>query len=408
MDEMLNLENMNYDLARDVVPDWWDKLLSCMQCGTCSSSCPTAYAMDYSPRQLWQLVRLGLEAEVLTTRTFWLCTVCKSCQVRCPRGIQITDTMIALKEYAQQRGADVPEMLVNLGEMVTTDYNISGDDNSTRLIWSENLPDAPLGVKPQRSTADVVYFVGCVGSFYPRAYSIPQSMVELLDRAQVDFTVLGGDEWCCGYPLYVAGMRDRMAELARCNLEHIRAVGASRVVFSCPSCYYAMSHLYPQLADVSGLTFQHATEHLAQLVAEGRLALGPVQEAVTYHDPCDLGRKSGVYEAPRDVLRAIPGLELRELVATRENSLCCGGGGDVEIADREVTTGVATRRLGQVQATGVRTLVSACQQCKRTLQEAARSNRIRIRVLDIVELLWLSVQSADQIAESGRVVEDQD
>jgi len=404
MSEVMDLEALNYDLAQEVVPEWWRKLLSCMQCGTCSATCPTAYAMDYTPRQLWQMIRLGLEAEVLTSRTFWLCTVCKSCQVRCPRGIRLTDTMVALKEYAHRQGAEVPELLVTLGETVLQHHNISGDDNKTRLIWSQNLPDPPMGVNPLRRTAEVVYFVGCVSAFYPRAYSIPQALVQVLDRAGVAFTTLGGEELCCGYPLYVAGLGERMAELARHNLERVRGVGAKRVVFSCPSCYYAWSHLYPEMMDVSGLQFQHATEFLAEVLTGGKLPLGPVEMAVTYHDPCDLGRKSGVYDAPREVLRAIPGLELREMESSGVDGMCCGGGGDVEIADREVTVSVAARRLAQVQATGANTVVSACQQCKRTLQEGARKNRIRVRAIDVVELLWLSVQTADQIAEDEQAV----
>ena len=181
----------------------------CIQCGTCSASCPTAYAMDYTPRELWRLVNLGLVDEVLNSHTFWLCTVCKSCQVRCPRGISITDTMVALKEYAVCSGINVPEGIQALEETITTEYNISGDDNATRQIWSENLPQPPLGVRPLRRTAGVVYFVGCVGSFYPRVYSIPQSLVQILERAEVEFTTMGGDERCCGYPLYVAGMKNR-------------------------------------------------------------------------------------------------------------------------------------------------------------------------------------------------------
>jgi Fe-S oxidoreductase len=393
---VLDLTTLNRDLAQEVAPDWWRKLLSCIQCGTCSASCPTAYAMDYTPRQLWQMLRLGLEAEILTSRTFWLCTVCKSCQVRCPRDIQITDMMVALKEYAYRRGEGVPAGLMTLGETVTAHYNISGDDNVTRLIWSENLPDPPLGVSPPRRTAETVYFVGCVSSFYPRAYSIPQSLVQVLGRADVEFTTLGGEEWCCGYPLYVAGMGARMAELARHNVERVRAVGAKRVIFTCPSCYYAWSHLYPETVDVSGLEFQHATEFMAELLAEGGLALGPVEEVVTYHDPCDLGRKSGVYDAPRQVLTSIPGLELREMAMVREAALCCGGGGDVETADPDVTLGVAAQRLAQVQATGAKYVVSACQQCKRTLQEGARKNRIRVRAIDVMELLWRSVQASEE------------
>ena len=303
--------------------------------------------------------------------------------------------MIALKEYATRQGINVPTGMQMLGETVTTKYNISGDDNVNRQIWSENLPHTPLGVRPRRRRADVVYFIGCVSSFYPRVYSIPQSLAQVLERADAEFTTMGGDEWCCGYPLYVAGMGDRLADLARHNVRQVRRVEAQRVIFTCPSCYYAWTHLYPEVADVSGIQLQHATEFLAELLAGEGLPLGPVEEVVTYHDPCDLGRKSGVYDAPREVLARIPGLEFREIVANRENALCCGGGGDVEVSDPTVSSGVAGRRLAQVQATGARYVASACQQCKRTLQDGARRNKIRMRAIDIAELVWKSVEAAE-------------
>jgi Fe-S oxidoreductase len=119
-----------------------------------------------------------------------------------------------------------------------------------------------------------------------------------------------------------------------------------------------------------------------------------VEEVVTYHDPCDLGRKSGVYDAPREVLGRIPGLELREMDANRENALCCGGGGDVEMSDPAVSDGVAERRLSQVAATGARYVVSACQQCKRTLQDGAHRHQLDVRVLDLTELVWRSMNAA--------------
>jgi Fe-S oxidoreductase len=145
-----------------------------------------------------------------------------------------------------------------------------------------------------------------------------------------------------------------------------------------------------------GLEFLHATEFLAELLEGNGLALGSVEEVVTYHDPCDLGRKSGVYDAPREVLGAIPGLELREMSMNREAALCCGGGGDVETADPDVPVQVAAKRVVQVEATGAKYVASACQQCKRTLQEGARKNRIRVRAVDVVELLWRSVEAAER------------
>jgi len=392
--ESLDLTSAALDRSFLEAVDPLESLRRCIQCGTCSATCPTAYAMDYSPRQVWRMVQLGLRDEVLKSQTFWLCTTCKACQVRCPRGIDLMDAMISLKEYAFGQDVNVPEGMKTFGETITTSYNISADDNKNRQIWSQNLARIPRGVKPRRRTAEVLYFIGCVSSFYPRAYSIPQAFVQIMEQAEVEFTTLGGDEWCCGYPLHIAGMGDRMAEFARHNVQKARTAGVKKVVFTCPSCYYAWAHLYPEFVDVSGIQLQHASEFLAELLSGDELALGSVEETVTYHDPCDLGRKSGVYDAPREVLAQIPGLEFREMSASRENALCCGGGGDVEVADQDVTIGVAGQRLAQVQATGAKYVLSACQQCKRTLQEGARLNKIRVRAMDLTELVWKSIQSA--------------
>jgi heterodisulfide reductase subunit D len=392
--ETLDLTSAALDRSFLEAVDPLAKLRRCIQCGTCSATCPTAYAMDYSPRQVWRMVQLGLRDEVLNSSTFWLCTTCKACQVRCPRGIDLMDVMIALKEYAFGKDVNVPEGMKTFGDTIATSYNISADDNQNRQIWSQNLAHIPRGVKPRRRKAEVLYFIGCVSSFYPRTYSIPQAFVQIMDQAEVEFTTLGGDEWCCGYPLHIAGMGDRMAEFAQHNVRKARAVGVKKVVFTCPSCYYAWAHLYPEFVDISGIQLQHASEFLAELLASDGLSLGPVKEVVTYHDPCDLGRKSGIYDAPREVLARIPGLEFREMAASRENALCCGGGGDVEVADQDVTTGVAGRRLAQVQATGAKYVLSACQQCKRTLQEGARQNKIRVRAMDLTELVWQSMQNA--------------
>jgi heterodisulfide reductase subunit D len=392
--ETLDLTSAALDRSFLEAIDPLAKLRRCIQCGTCSATCPTAYAMDYSPRQVWRRVQLGLRDEVLNSSTFWLCTTCKACQVRCPRGIDLMDAMIALKEYAVGTDVNVPEGMKTFGDTIATSYNISADDNQNRQIWSQNLAHIPRGVKPRRRKAEVLYFIGCVSSFYPRTYSIPQALVQIMDQAEVEFTTLGGDEWCCGYPLHIAGMGERMAEFAQHNVRKARAAGVKRVVFTCPSCYYAWAHLYPEFVDVSGIQLQHASEFLAELLAGDQVTLAPVKEVVTYHDPCDLGRKSGVYDAPREVLARVPGLEFREMSASRENALCCGGGGDVEVADHDVTTGVAGRRVAQAQATGAKYVLSACQQCKRTLQEGARQNKIRVRAMDLTELVWQSMQNA--------------
>jgi heterodisulfide reductase subunit D len=394
--DVLDFSTLELDarFGEQVTPDL-EVLRTCIQCGTCSASCPTAYAMDYTPRQLWKLIQLGLKDEVVNSRTFWLCTTCKACTVRCPRGIDLTQTMLMLKEYAVRESLKVPEGIGVLRETVTTNHNISGDDNESRLIWAENLESKPEGMEAKKG-AEVLYFVGCVSAFYPQAYSIPQSMVQIFERAGVSFTTMGGQEWCCGYPLYGAGMKGLVAELAEHNLERVKELGSTKLVTTCPSCYYAWTHVYPEFVELPAqLEIQHAVEYLKQLLDQGGIELGEVERIVTYHDPCDLGRKSGIFDAPRALLNSIPGLEFREMATHGENAMCCGGGGDVEISDRQVTGEVGVLRMQQAQDTGAQVVVSACQQCKRTLLTGARQAKIRMRAMDISELVLESMRNAE-------------
>jgi len=369
-----------------------ERVIACYQCGTCSGSCPTASAMDYTPRRLLHMLRLGMAGRVLASRSIWLCTSCYSCTDRCPREIKVGETMLGLRTLAVSRGVELPANLLTLRDTVTSHHNISGDDNAARLIWSDNLPEANRAFGEKRQ-AEVVFYVGCVASFYPTVYGIPQALIQVMTRAGVDVAALGGEEWCCGYPLYSAGMPALVESMMAHNLARVREMGAKTLVTTCPSCHYTWSHLYPQWgASLAGLEILHASEFVARLMAENRIKLGAVEQVVTYHDPCDLGRKSGIFDAPRQVIAGIPGVEFREMDANREQALCCGGGGDVQIVDDSVTAAVASRRLEQAQRTGARVLLSACQQCKRTLQAAARRDRVRVRVMDLSELVWEAME----------------
>jgi Fe-S oxidoreductase len=202
---------------------------------------------------------------------------------------------------------------------------------------------------------------------------------------------MGGEEWCCGYPLYGAGMREQVAELARHNAEYARSLSPEYLVATCPSCYHTWRHIYEEFIDVDELGFElmHATQLLARLIDEGRIEFTEeIPWVVTYHDPCDLGRKGGIYDAPRKIIESIPGIQFREMASTRENSMCCGGGGDVAMTEADVTEGIAERRLAQAVDVEAKAIISSCQQCKRTLQQAARQTRTRVRVLDVTELVW--------------------
>lgn len=387
------------------------ELDGCTRCGECVSWCPTftekpeldaitplrkIEAVRRSVRGQW-----GLRALLFGTRLpqpealqahstgTYDCTLCGRCAVVCPVHIQTRELWIAMRQGLVRQGV-YPAVFDRLRETFLTSHNISGDDNAQRLIWSQNLPEIPEGVG-RKTRAEVVFFVGCVASFYPQSYTIPQNAVRVLEKAGVDYLTLGGEEWCCGFPLVIAGMGDVAVETMRHNLEAVRRTGARRLVATCPSCYHTWKHDYLRvLGEPLGFEVLHMTELLAELLADGRIPLKPLEETVTYHDPCDLGRTSGVYEAPRQVIRAIPGVTLVEMEHHHQYSLCCGGGGDVEMTDKELAAAVARRRINEAQATGAKVLLSACQQCKRTLAGAARQAKLRIRVLDVVE--WVAQQ----------------
>ncbi len=390
---VLTEEVLDRDFMSQVDPAW-QKLLTCIQCGTCSASCPTADLMDYSPRQLWELVRLGLRDVVMNSRTFWLCTQCYACTARCPRGIMTSGTMRYLREWAVAHGYNVPQTLLIMRDAVAATRNILNEDNQTRLIWSEGLEAVAAKVKETPAElAEVLVFTGCVSALYPMAYSIPQSLVQILEQAHVSYTLLGSEEWCCGYPLYGAGMKDEMIELAHHNVEKVRSLGPKILVATCSSCYYTWHHLYPEMVgDSFGFEVLHASQLLARMHQEGQIRLTELPWTVTYHDPCDLGRKSGVFDAPRAIIRSIPGMQLREMPHTMENAVCCGGGGDVAMTEPDAVERVSIQRLQEAVATGAEAIISSCQQCKRTLLQAARKTKTRVRVLDICELVWQTME----------------
>jgi heterodisulfide reductase subunit D len=383
-----------------------EEALHCVRCGLCLSACPgyrESLNETDSPRARVALVRAIKEGlleapDEAYSGAFFRCLLCGACTFTCPSGVAV-DRILELTRGEMAEQGLLPEALSDLDERIEQYRNISAEENEGRLVWSDNLPQPPSGLGKER--AETIYFVGCVSSFFPRSYNIPQSLVQIFDRAGVDYALLGGAEWCCGYPLFINGELDRARDLIEHNVEAVRNMGAERIVLSCASCYHFWKHSYPAALGEEDLGFevQHATEYLADLAESGEIELGEVRENVTYHDPCDLGRKGGVLEAPRRILRAIPELRLLEMAENRESSHCCGGGGNLESFAPEVSQAVARNRIRQAADVGARTLVSACQQCERTLFNAARAERVRIRVKDITQIVLEAMEQAEAEAE---------
>jgi len=394
---------------------YYNEAVRCIRCGLCQGVCPTfgvlrtEGAVARGKVQLAKALAEGTLAPSATMRErLFRCLDCNACVQSCPSGVKVTDLLATAKgELARARL--LPDGLAQLEATIARTRNILGEANAERLMWSEGLPE-PLslagrpspagqsltGEQPaaQPAPAEVAFFVGCSASFYPLAYGIPQAFWQLLQVAGVQTTVLGGEEWCCGFPLLGAGLVAQAQELATHNIAQVRALGVPALVTTCPSCYHTWRDVYPELAgEPLGLAVLHSTQLLEQLLAAGRLrprGLEPL--LVTYHDPCDLGRKSAVYDAPRRLLASIPGVTLVEMARSRENAMCCGGGGNLETVDAGLSTTIARQRLAQAEDVGAQVLVSACQQCKRTLFGAAKRARSRLKVLDVTELLWQAME----------------
>ncbi len=374
-----------------------DEALYCVRCGLCLSVCPgyrESLNETDSPRARVALVRAVKEGLLKAptdeySAAFFRCLLCGACTFVCPSGVAV-DRILELTRGELASLGLLPQALSSLNGRIAQYRNISAEANEGRLIWADNLPIPPAGLGKER--AEVAYFVGCVSSFFPRSYKVPQALVQIFDRAGVDYTLLGGTEWCCGYPMFIDGELDRARELIRHNVKAVQAIGAKKVVTTCPSCFHFWKHSYPSVLEVKsmkdlGLEVQHSTEFLADLLEMGSLKLRELRQNVTYHDPCDLGRKGGVIEAPRRILAQIPELRLIEMAENRASSHCCGGGGNLESFASEVSKAVARSRIHQAAEAGAGTLVSACQQCERTLANAARAERIRVRVKDITEVV---------------------
>jgi len=389
------------------------QIQACTNCQACADACPAvAGSLDGKLSAIYRLTTLG---RIMKARTwFWRklcrikestaeelrafsdtvfrCTLCGNCRQVCPVGIDLTQLWHSVRRDLVDSDA-YPGKIDMIRENLDESHNVFGEDNEERAEWVEDMPDAPdHGYIKDR--AELVYFTGCVSSFFPMAQQIPMASVKILEAARVDFTLLGEDEWCCGFPLLGAGLGGQLNGLIANNVSAVKAKGAKQVVFSCPSCFRMWQEYYPREFEIA-----HVTEFLRVLIKSGRLLLQCLDLTVTYHDPCDLGRGSGAYDAPRDIIRSIPGIRFVELADNRENCNCCGGGGNLEMIDAKLAADIAGNKIEEVRATGAQAVVTACQQCVRTMTTYAKRNKVPIEVLDITQLIHKALAGKDRIVQ---------
>lgn len=388
---------------------------ACTRCDRCTWVCPSHLAGEpLSPRGVVDETgayarakhRLGLLAfrapvpDTPKARSagdqVWLCTTCGHCQAECPSAISPMDLIREVRTARVESGADVPENLQEMLESVYKFKNPWQGAKGKRMDWAAGL-DVPPASDP--AAEGRCFYVGCTLAYDQRLQEVPRSAVAAFRAAGVPFGVLGKEEVCCSEMVRSVGEDGLFTELAEANADAFGRHGVKEIVTACPHGLHTFVNHYgrldPTMAERRAL---HVSQVLEAAVASGALKLeGRGERKVTFHDPCFLGRRGGVYDAPRNVLRAIPGVELVEMERSRERSLCCGGGGGrmwVEAGEGEK---IAEVRVREAVGTGAGMVVTACPFCFTNLDDAVKTGGYedRIVVKDLAELVAECLPAAE-------------
>jgi len=372
---------------------FWDLTL-CIKCSICYSACPAAIDERFlGPAALTANYRFAIDSrdqgcpERLKPMSdnIWLCTQCNSCTLFCPKLVGCANSIVEDHSLLVEAG-NIPKTVKDVLESVYKYHNPMGTHQSKRMEWTEGLN---VRTFPTVTNADVLFFVCCSTAYDIRNREIARTMAQIFNKMGVNYATLGTEEWCCGDHMLRLGEKGLFEELAQHNIEMFKKFGAQKIVTLSPHCYNTFKNDKPY-ADEK-LNVQHYTEFLAEAIQQGKIRFSkPVKKKVAYHDPCFLGKRNEIYDAPRQILQAINGLELVEMKRTRESSFCCGGGaGRVWTEEALQEKRPCVDRVKEALELGVDTIAVACPFCVTTLEDAVKvldvENRVVVR--DILELL---------------------
>ncbi len=370
------------DVIDIIKEDGSDSFKLCYQCGMCNTACPWSLVRNFLIRRVMHQTQLGLVD--FENEDLWLCATCKACVDRCPRGVEIIDVWRALRKVIVEVGAGkVPDSLRLVTTNISAVGNPQGEEREKRTDWAKDL-----GVKTHTKKSEVLYFPCCYQAYDSRGQQVARTTIDILKKAKVDFGMLGSEQSCCGESVRKAGSESLFRSLAESNINSFNELGVTRIITNSPHCYHTFKNEYPELGGKFEVV--HLTQYLAELLQEGRLKFTKeLNKKVTYHDSCYLGRHNGIYDEPRQLLESIPGLELVEMEKSREDSLCCGGGGGRIWEETKKGERFSDIRIEQALETGANTLATACPYCMVMFDDSAltsgKSDAIEIK--DLTEII---------------------
>ncbi len=423
-------------IGRGAIEDFtWKGLLdfaTCTECGRCQSQCPAWHTdKPLSPKLLimslrdhalakapyllasYDAAREALGADVFAEAQrplvggvdvngvidpdiLWSCVTCGACVEQCPVDIEHVDHIVDMRRYQVLIEAEFPREAGTMLRNLERAGDPWGRGAKARLEWTAGLPFQVrvLGVDGQDRIPDDVeylFWVGCAGSLDDNAKKTSRSVAELLHEAGVGYMILGSGETCTGDAARRLGQEFLFHELAKQNVETLNAAGAKKIVVTCAHCFNTLANEYPQLGGKYEVV--HHTELLARLILEGRIKpANEVDIAVTYHDPCYLGRHNRVFDPPRDILTSVPGVRLTEMPRCREKSFCCGAGGARMWMEETIGGRINEARTDEALGTEPDLVTAACPYCIVMLTDGVATRKQNVRVADVSEVLLRSVR----------------
>ncbi len=448
--KVLDFEEADPDtdiFGRGKIEDFtWKGMLdmsTCTECGRCQSQCPAwATGKPLSPKMLILDLRdhafakapylladsdeareklpdaVKAEAErplvgdeaangVIDPDVLWSCTNCGACVEECPVDIEHIDHITDMRRHQVLIESSFPTEASSMLNNLENKGDPWGMGEARRLDWAEGLDfEVPVVDGPIGDDVEYLYWVGCAGALEDRARKSTRAIAELLHTAGVSFAVLGPAETCTGDPARRIGNEFVFSMLAQQNIETLNEAGARKIVASCPHCFNSLANEYPQLG--GNYEVIHHTQLLARLVAEGKLTpVNPVEEKITYHDPCFLGRHNRIFTAPREIMEQVPGVQPQEMHRCKERGFCCGAGGARMWMEERIGKRINTERIDEALGTNPDTISTGCPYCLVMLGDAVSAKKASgeaketLEVVDVAQLLARSVRAPVPVGGGG-------
>jgi len=415
----------------------WKQLLdtdACTMCGRCTSVCPAhATGKPLDPREIVlktgevmaasgtpavspplstvKEITIGSSSlfERVTPEEVWACTSCKACDEICPVNIEILDKILDMRRYLTLMEADFPTELGSAYKGMENSGNPWGMSQGDRAAWTAKVDDVPIVDGSEVFDHEYLYWVGCAGSFDDKNQKVTQAMAKLMQRAEIDFAILGPSENCTGDPARRSGNEYIFQMLATQNIETLNGMGVKKIITQCPHCFNTLMNEYPQLGGHYEVV--HHSQFLEWLVDQGKLDLSDarLEERVVYHDSCYLGRHNDVYLAPRNVIGNLGGIEIVEASANGTKGMCCGAGGARMFMEETIGTKVNDARSEQLVDTGASRVATACPFCYIMIDDGVKGlgKEEDVQVADIAMHILEAVERGDAERIAGlTTVED--